>query len=298
MFNQYFGNYILEKKIITPEQLRVVLEMQKSIKVKLGIIAIDAGYMSAAEVNRVHKLQATRDKKFGELAIDEGYMTKKNVDDLLNAQKNSNVLLGQALIENGYLTFEKYEEVLFQYNEDSGFTSEELKALKNNDIDKIVEMFLKQVSPPDYNMYSDYLNLFIRNVIRFIDNEIIIKQAKEIETYEFNHFVTQRLEGEHAFFTGISGSESAMARFAEIYAKEECAGMDGMAKDSLSEFMNCQNGLFLSNLSHKGIELELFPSEVRLEGTLRPLNKLYVISCCLSFGQIDILFSNVLPIFE
>ncbi|MBC7961112.1 MAG: hypothetical protein H7X94_14730, partial [Vallitaleaceae bacterium] len=153
MFNQYFGNYILEKKFITPEQLRIVLEEQKSVKVKLGILAIDAGYMSAAEVNKIHKLQAARDKKFGELAIEEGYLTINRLEDLLGVQKNSNVVLGQALIEKGFFTFDKYEEVLFQYNEQSGFNSEELRALRNNDLEKIVEMFLKKVSPSDYNLY-------------------------------------------------------------------------------------------------------------------------------------------------
>lgn len=297
MFNQYFGNYLLEKNIIKPEQLRIVLEEQKSIKVKLGVLAIDSGYMNAAQVNRVHKLQTARDKKFGELAIEEGYLTEKQLDDLLKAQKKSNVLLGQALIEKGYFTFEKYEEVLMLYNEDSGFSSEEIKALKSNDVEKIVHMFLKTASNTDNDMYHDYFELFIRNLIRFIDDEIRMEEARAVDTYTFNHFVTQRMEGEHHFFTGFAGSESTMARFASIYAEEECNGMDAIAKDALSEFMNCQNGLFLSNLSHKGIELELYPSEVRANGMLKSPKKMHIIPCYLSFGKIDLIFSDEFPIY-
>ncbi|NPV90882.1 MAG: hypothetical protein HPY50_08925 [Firmicutes bacterium] len=297
MFNQYFGNYLLEKKIITPEQLRIVLEEKKSIKVKLGVLAIDAGYMNAEQVNRIHKLQTARDKKFGELAIDEGYLTEEMLDNLLKEQRKSNVLLGQVLIEKGFFTFEKYEAVLLQYNEDSEFSLDEIKALKNNDAREIAGIFLKAADDSN-DMFHNYLELFIRNLVRFIDDEIKMEAAKEIDSYVFDHFITQRMEaeaGRHHLFTGFTGSENTLARFASIYAAEECNGMDDLAKDSLKEFMNCQNGLFLSNLSHKGVEMELYLSEVKENGTLKATKKMYMIPCNLSFGRINLVFSDEFP---
>jgi hypothetical protein len=143
MFNQYFGNYLLEKKIIRPEELRQVLEEQKSVRVKLGVLAIDSGYMNAAQVDHIHKLQAVRDQKFGELALEEGYLTPGQLEGLLHVQKRSNVLLGQILIEKGLFSFEKYQEVMRQYRQDSRLTDEEIEALKNSDVKKIAETFLK-----------------------------------------------------------------------------------------------------------------------------------------------------------
>jgi hypothetical protein len=35
MFNQYFGNYLLEKNLIKPEELRMVLAQQQSVKVNI-----------------------------------------------------------------------------------------------------------------------------------------------------------------------------------------------------------------------------------------------------------------------
>ncbi len=297
MFNQYFGDYLLKKKFITPEQLRIVLEEQKAVKVKLGILAIDAGYMDAAQVNRVHKLQTAKDKRFGELAVEEGYMTEGQLDELLTMQKKSNVFLGQALIEKGYFTFEKYEAVLIQYKEESGLNNDEIKALKNNNIEKIVEIFFRNVSSGDSYIYRDYFELFIRNLVRFIDDEVRLDEAREIHSFSYDYLVTQRMEGKHNLFTGFAGAESVMAKFASIYAKEECGGMDALARDSLGEFMNCQNGLFLSNLSHKGVELELYPSEVRENGTARPVGSMYLIPCYLSFGKIDFIFADGIPEF-
>lgn len=305
MFNQYFGNYLLKKQIVTPQQLRIVLEEQKSIRVKLGVLAIDAGYMNADQVNRVHKLQTARDKKFGELAIEEGYLTAVQLDELLSSQKKSNVLLGQALIDKGYFTFEKYESVLREYYQDSGLNTEEIKALKDNDIEQIIQIFLKAVSRPDYSLSYDYFELFVRNLIRFIDDEIRLEEAREIPSYNYEHLVTQRMEGQQNFFTGFAGPENTMAgfaaafmaSFASVYA-EGINGMDEMAKDALGEFMNCQNGLFLSNLSHKNMELDLFPSEVKANGALKPITNIYLIPCHLSFGKIDFVFSNEFPLYE
>jgi hypothetical protein len=74
MFNKYFGNYILRKNIINHNDLKTVLEKQHSTRVKLGVLAIESGYMSAAEVTKVHRLQSVQDKRFGEIAIEEAHV--------------------------------------------------------------------------------------------------------------------------------------------------------------------------------------------------------------------------------
>lgn len=292
MFNQYFGNYLLEKNIITGAQLKDVLEAQKSVRVKLGVLAIDFGYMNAEQVVRVNKLQASKDRRFGELSIEEGYLTDEKLEILLGSQKKSNVLLGQALLDKGYFTFEQYEEVLIKYKEDSCFTSEEISALKNNDLDKIVGMFFKIENDSNKDIYYEYLELFIRNLIRFIDGEIMLEKSEIISFYDYEYIATQAIEGSIDIFTGFAGDVDTMTKFASIYADEECDGMDSMARDSLGEFINCQNGLFLSNLSNRGIELELYPQEIKENGKLVSNKQMYRIPCKLSFGKIDILISK------
>ena len=292
MFNQYFGNYLLEKKIITGEQLKDVLEAQKAIRVKLGVLAIDFGYMSAEQVNSVIRMQTIKDSRFGELAIEEGYLTEEKLEELLHSQKKSNVLLGQGLIDKGYFTFEKYEDVLIKYKEDSRFTSEEIAILKNNDIDKIVSMFFKVEDNLNKETYYEYLELFIRNLIRFVDGEIMLEKSEMISSYDYKYIAMQQIQGPLHIFTGFAGDEKTMAKFASIYAEEECAEMNDMAKDSLGEFINCQNGLFLSNLSNVGMELELCPQEIREKGKIVSVEKMYKIPCHLSFGKIDIIIST------
>jgi hypothetical protein len=298
MFNQHFGNYLLKKKILKPEELRHVLEEQKLVKVKLGVLAVDSGYMNALQVERVHKLQAVRDKRFGELAIEEGYLTEGQLKELLNTQKKSNVLLGQVLIEKGLFSFEEYEEILRGYRQDSDLTDGEIQALKTNDVRKITEIFFRSLSYENYKMLHEYFQLFMRNIVRFIDDEISLEEVQKRDTYSFDYLATQRIEGDGGFFSGFSGSEAVMAAFASIYAEEKLNEINNLAKDALGEFMNCQNGLFLSHLSHEGIDLELFPAEVKKDGILKPVGQLYIIPCYLTFGKIDFIFSEKFPYFQ
>ena len=58
MFTQFFGSYLLNRKIVSPANLRVALEKKDTTRVKLGVLAINAGYMTAKQVDAVHKKQA------------------------------------------------------------------------------------------------------------------------------------------------------------------------------------------------------------------------------------------------
>ena len=46
MHTQFFGNFLLNKGIITPEQLIEALKVQSSTHKKFGTLAIHSGYMS------------------------------------------------------------------------------------------------------------------------------------------------------------------------------------------------------------------------------------------------------------
>ncbi|MDF3001398.1 MAG: hypothetical protein K0Q48_1517 [Bacillota bacterium] len=298
MFNQHFGNYLLEKKILRPEELRTALEDQKTVRVKLGILAIDTGYMTAEQAERIHRLQAAKDRKFGELAIAEGYLTEEQVNELLNTQSLSNTLLGQVLLERGLFTFQQYEEVLLQYRQDTGLNAEEILALKNDDINKIAEIFLKTLSAERDRIAHEYFSLFIRNLIRFIDGEIRIETAEAKKEYLFPYLVTQPILGEYGFFGGFSADEAVLIRAASIYAEEPLDSMNLTAEDSLKEFLNCHNGLFLSHLSHNGVELDLMPAKLMRDGKLQPDDTVYVIPLHLSFGRVDFLFAERQPAFQ
>ena len=71
MFSQLFGEYLVSEEVLTPEQLREVLDEQATAKVRLGTIAIANGYMTQNETEEVNHLQTQYDRRFGDIAVEE-----------------------------------------------------------------------------------------------------------------------------------------------------------------------------------------------------------------------------------
>lgn len=87
MFTQFFGSFLLNRKIVSPANLRVALEKKDTTRVKLGVLAINAGYMTAKQVDAVHKKQATVDKRIGDIAVDMGYLTERKSKSFFRARR-------------------------------------------------------------------------------------------------------------------------------------------------------------------------------------------------------------------
>ena len=115
MYAQFFGNYLLSHGVVTREQLLETMHRKSSTKIKLGTLAIHAGYMTANEVDRIVILQTHEDKRFGELAIHEGYLTEAEVTKLLAEQKPDFLLLGQALVDEGLINNQQLQELIIDY---------------------------------------------------------------------------------------------------------------------------------------------------------------------------------------
>ena len=85
MYTQFFGNYLLANGYVTRDQLFSAMRQEADQHMKLGTLAIHAGYMNAAQVDDVVIHQTHQDNRFGELAIDRspGGRTVKTADPCL-----------------------------------------------------------------------------------------------------------------------------------------------------------------------------------------------------------------------
>ena len=261
MFSQFFGNYLLKRGLITAVQLREALQVQDSVRVKLGVLAIDAGYMTAGQVERTNALQAQVDKRFGEIAIDQGYLNEDQLSELLAQQNSRHLLISQALIDQGVMSFEGIETVLEEYRKDSGLTDREFEALKNNDMDTVTRAIVKLPELGDEKVYAEYFALLLRNLVRFVDTNIVLEPAQRVVEEPFEVLVHQEMHGRYKIFTGLAGKEAELVEFARRFSRMDITAFDSLAADALGEFCNTHNGLFLSKLSNEWVELELSPAQ-------------------------------------
>lgn len=295
MFTQLFGSYLLNKKLVTIEQLKDALEFQKTVHLKLGVMAVNSGFMSAEDVYAVHNMQSKADMKFGELAIEMGLLDKEKLGILLSTQKSGHLLLGQAMVDRMYMTLEQFEDALNNYKKDHSLTNEQFKSLQNEDIDAIVNAFYSFESANDNKLYKSYFALLIRDVVRFIDDDFRPLEIIPIKDHKVEWIASQEITGEANFYTAIAADEKVFVSFASKFAKESYISNDDYAQAAVSEFLNLNNGLFLVNMSNDNVELELTPQIVVNDKTLTALSDAFCIPILFSFGKVDFIISKSKP---
>ena len=94
---KFFGQYLVEKGIVTRDALVQAIELQENRNLKLGEMTVAMGCCSQADIDRAHQHQLTKDMKLGDLLVELGILTLNQLKDVLVRQKNSHLYIGEAL---------------------------------------------------------------------------------------------------------------------------------------------------------------------------------------------------------
>lgn len=255
MFGQFFGSYLVKNNKISQAQFDRILLQHQNSSLKLGFIAVAERLLTTKQADEINELQKKVDRRFGDIALEKGYLLHEEVAYLLNLQGNPYLTFIQALIDHTDLSMMEIENCLQAYQVEYNFSSSDIEALKSGDIDRIIPIFTDLTDP----LINDYIHLMIRNIIRFIDKNILLDKMKIVKEYPFSHLAYQKMEGDHDVFVGFSGAEDALLYIADAFAKEKFEYLDEDAFDSICEFINCSNGLFASALSQNDIHIDMTP---------------------------------------
>lgn len=115
---KFFGQFLLEKSVVTREQLLDAVAYQESKNLKLGDYAVAKGYLSAAQLSLINEEQKRTDMRIGELAVSMGILSQTRLDELLMMQKNDHVMIGEAFVRRGILSPDVVERELVSFRED------------------------------------------------------------------------------------------------------------------------------------------------------------------------------------
>lgn len=292
MYAQFFGNFLLSRNIVTTEQLIQAMHKKSSTQIKLGTLAIHAGYMTASEVDRVIILQTHQDKRFGELAISEGYLTEMQVTELLKSQKPDFLLLGQVLIEDGIITNQQLQDLIIEYQsvnelDDFSYSNETIDAINH-----MVESFfvLAERSLSAYEV--SFFHLLLNNLIRFIGDDFTLVAPSQCKEYPTNYCVSQKVCGDFTVRTYLDIPEATCIEFASRYVGDSFTEFDEYVQSSLEDFLNLHNGLFNVNISNEySIELSLDPPVIEQKEVLLSFeSEAYMLPIVYPFGTIHFIF--------
>ena len=292
MFTQFLGNYLLQKGIVTRDQLFNAMARLSQSHIKLGTIAIHEGLMTANEVDECLYIQTREDKRFGEIAVARGYLSEENVSDLLSKQTPDYILLGQNLVEDGIISYEDLERIIFDYKADNELYDLELDVENSGIVQSIIEKFFLMAEMPANDLNIMYLELMFNSLIRFIGEDFSPLTPMIVDEYPITFGVSQAVIGDRDYITHIDCDRETAIAFASRYAKEDFSEFNEYVVAALEDFLNLHNGLYIVNVSNQQSKnIELAPPEITEEGVLMGVNKCVAFPVAYPFGIVHLIVS-------
>lgn len=257
MFCQLFGKYLLEKNAINEFDYRTLIDEQMGVRVRLGTIAVADGLLTEEQVEKINRLQMTQDKRFGDIAVEQGLITDEQLGALLKKQGDPYLQFVQLLTDLTDISVAELDEYIDDFRKTRGFNEKEMEALKKDDIDGLLDLFVVSSKP----YVSNITGMFLRNLTRFVSRDYYIEKAYRAKEYEYKHLSCQELSGDACIHVGVAESQDSGA-FLQVAAGFSGHEMDSVSEDtydSVGEFINVSCGLFASEMSRKEMNVDMEP---------------------------------------
>lgn len=288
MFTHLFGNFLVEKSVITEEQKVSFQKELQDTRVKMGTIAVADGLINEAQAEEINHAQTQQDRRFGDIAIEMGYLTDAQISDIIKKQGDSAMKFYQLLTDKAGITMNDIEKNFEEFKKAHGFTDEEAEALKKDDIDTIISLYAT-VRDTDI---SNLASLVMRNLVRFVTSDFYFGRMKKVTDYSYSMLAGQWAVGDKKVYLGFGTSDEldGITKLAKKYAKGvKIAGSDEIY-DAVCEFANLNNGLFASALSEKGTFIDMEPPGVYLNQKIS--GTAYVMPVYIEGDRIDLIIST------
>ena len=291
MFAQLFGNYLLEKKYITAEQYLDAMAAVEGSILSLETKAIYSGYVTPADLPEIHA-KMSEGKSFGMAAMECGYLTDERIQALSDARQAKYLLLAQVLVEKGYMTWEDFVTYNMEYSLDNEIFDLELNPEHLEEVHGLIDRLFNIIDKPINGESMLYIELLFNNLSQYIGDDFNVLPPYSAKEYPVNYCVLQAINGPLCIQSYVDMTEDTAVEFAKRYSKENLTEFDDIAKASIEDFLNLQNGLFTVNMSNDfNVELQLDPPLVADGTVLTTENDFYVIPFVFPFGIVRFVVS-------
>lgn len=245
---KFFGQFLLEKNIITPQQLIEAVEYQESRNLKFGEYALSKGYLTERDILKIQNEQRYTDLCFGEIAVKLNILTPVQVEEILTIQKNDHIFIGEALVIKGFLTADvlKRELSLFKADQSQYITGEITipKGVENPEIVKdIVDLTQKML------LRMAYINVKVGN--GYISNKEPQKNFILVSVFLSGSFKYQ-----YAISTSFEISRLIASKIIGKDIKDESREV---IADGVKEFCNITCGNIIAKIAQKGKTMDISP---------------------------------------
>lgn len=284
MISQYFAQYLLNTAVLQAGQVQSLLSKAGEHKAQLLVLAMNDGLITAKQIEAIQEKEKLQNKTFTEIALADGYLTKSQLANVENSIVSNQMNFVQTMLDEHIVDYVQMEQFLKEYSES-----------KLMPIDDAVRQ-LAEKCPEDVGNecehYSEYAGTFMRSLVRFMDTSAVINPvAIPFSGEKSTVVISQRLMGDMIMTTGILAEEDVFLEMARRYSQENILEVDELAIDSVAEFLNVANGLYVVNLAHRHLEVDLEPQRVARNITPAGSQQM-IIRIDTGFGSFDLIVAT------
>lgn len=154
------------------------------------------------------------------------------------------------------------------------------------------ETNFKEISKDSSDFVNAYIRKLILNLLSYVNDDFTIGDIELVNEYAAKRELSQEITGVPSAYSAIDSDEDALIHFADDYSKMGIKEYDALAKESILDFLNLHNGLFVVELSKLNI-CELMLSAPKQNGaflmTSPVMGHITVIPVTFSYGTIKFL---------
>jgi CheY-specific phosphatase CheX len=261
---KFFGQFLIEKEIVTRSDLLKAIDLQERTNLKFGEMVVQLGLMSTADVTKVHQAQRSEDLQFGDLAVKLGLLTDDQVQLVLTQQRNNHLYIGEALIETGALTKGQLEKALQEFKQD-----------QQSYISEKIEIPAEVANRPIWEMVAD---LTYKMLTRIAGVSFRTGPCAVVEKLPARPIIAELgFSGSVSARYLLSVTENARKLIAKAILEEESVDSEPIEvlNDSVKEFINIVCGNIAAKAAQLGHSIDITPPEMyqnSTEGVVVPPN--------------------------
>lgn len=265
----YFAQYLLNTGEITPQELPSLLANSAAAEPRLAILAVQDGLLTGAQAAEL----AASGEDFADAAQERKLLTAAQIAALQKSVPDESARFAEALFRQGWDDYQRLGDLL------------SADRAAGDPVRAAVARLGGGLLPDEVERYSDFVAIFLRSVIRFMDTPAVISnEAPNLNGDAPKYAVSQRLMGDIVMVTGLLAQENMFVEMAKRYSHEDIHTVDEMATDSLGEFLNVVNGLFIVDMARQDLEIDLRLPRVE-ENVLPTGNRQITLNIYTAFGN-------------
>ena len=242
---KFLGQFLVEKKVVTKEELQKAVLLARRTNLLFGETARSMGLITPADVERVESAQRKEDLNFGDLCVKMGILTTDQMKQVAQEQKKNRLHLGDALVRLNFIKAEDLPQLLAEYEADQApYYSPKAPPRPPVPNEELWELYANRA----YNMFTRVIKLTFKP-----DQRSVVDGIDPNDTV-----VAMRMTGDAPCCFVLSVSADIREAIARAMLREENISFEPeeVLIDAVREFMNIICGSIASKVTQMGRKID------------------------------------------